>query len=280
MPDDFSHLNEEEKLKVENEFLKMKLMLEQGAVFGGSESKDVTLPPEIENQFLNNVMAFEKQFEEHKTIKVFDKIGRPQHFKPVAKISDGEIAEAWTKLSDHLNDHGIDLDVCSPNISVRELYRFATEELFEQEMDDIGMPGWTTNFIYDEFHPDPVYDNSRLVQQDLFHDIFRKEELFCEIQYAKDGFVFNNNHYNDYKIYKRKINLFKTMFDKIDLIESNVANCYVEGSECLVTGNYKAIASLGGDETVIEGDFKVKLVVSTLGYWDMKEIQINGFNPS
>jgi hypothetical protein len=42
MPEEFSHLNEEEKLKAENEFLKMKLMLEQGALFGGNESKDNT----------------------------------------------------------------------------------------------------------------------------------------------------------------------------------------------------------------------------------------------
>jgi hypothetical protein len=46
-----------------------------------------------------------------------------------------------------------------------------------------------------------------------------------------------------------------------------------------VTGDYKAIACLEGNETVIEGDFKVKLVIGALGYWDMKEIQVNGFNP-
>ncbi|HZI52438.1 MAG TPA: hypothetical protein VFD56_01945 [Chitinophagaceae bacterium] len=279
MSEDFSKLNDEERLKVENEFLKMKLMLERGGQFGGNENKESPLSPEIENQFLNNIMAFEKQFDEHKTIKVFDKIGRPQHFKAVAEISDEEMPDAWRKLSDHLNEHGVELAVCSTNISVRELYRFTTEELFEHEMDDMELPGWTTNFIYDEFHPDLVYDNSRLVQQDLFHDIFRKEELFCEIHYAKDGFVFNDQQYDDYNTYREKINLFKTVFDEIELTESNVANCYVEENECLVTGDYKAIASSENNETVFEGDFRVKLVISALGYWDMKEIQINGFNP-
>jgi hypothetical protein len=139
MQEDFPKLNQEEQLKAENDFLKMKLMLERGGYFGGDENSE--LPPEIENQFLNHVMAFEKQFEERKTIKVFDKIGAPLHFKPVKEIPDNDIEEAWSELRHHMNEHGIDLDVCSPNISARELYRFTTEELFEHETDDMNLPG-------------------------------------------------------------------------------------------------------------------------------------------
>lgn len=277
MSDNFSHLNEEERLKAENEFLKMKMMLEHGATFGGNENKE--LPPDVVNEFLNNIMAFEKQFEEHKTVKVFDKIGRPQHFKPVNEIPDSDIEKAWEQLRDCLNKHGIDLDVCSPNISVSELYRFTTEELFEHEMDEMDLPGWATNFIYDEFHPDPVYDNSRLVQQDLLHDIFRKEELFCEIHYAKDGFTFNDKQYSDYKTYEEKINRFKSMFDEIELLASAISSCQVKETECGVKGTYKAIAKIGETEMILEGDFQVGLIISELGYWDMKSIQIDGFDP-
>lgn len=277
MPEDFSHLSEEERLKTENEFLKMKMMLEHGAKFGGDENSE--LPPDIENQFLTNMIAFEKQFEEHKTIKVFDKIGRPQHFKPVNEIPDSGIDKAWNELSDYLNKYGIDLSVCSPNISLRELYRFTTEELFEHQTDEMNLPGWSTNFIYDEFHPDPVYDNSRLVQQDLLHDIFRKEELFCEIHYAKNGFLFNDKQYDDYKTYEEKINRFKSMFDEIELLESEVSSCQVKENECEVKGKYKAVAKTEKNELILEGDFRVSLILSELGYWDMKNIEMGGFNP-
>ena len=277
MPEDFSHLSEEERLKTENEFLKMKMMLEHGAKFGGDENSE--LPPDIENQFLTNMIAFEKQFEEHKTIKVFDKIGRPQHFKPVNEIPDSGIDKAWNELSGYLNKYGIDLSVCSPNISLRELYRFTTEELFEHQTDEMNLPGWSTNFIYDEFHPDPVYDNSRLVQQDLLHDIFRKEELFCEIHYAKNGFLFNDKQYDDYKTYEEKINRFKSMFDEIELLESEVSSCQVKENECEVKGKYKAVAKTEKNELILEGDFRVSLIVSELGYWDMKNIEMGGFNP-
>ncbi len=73
--ENFNHLEGDEKLKAENEFLKMKLMLENGAKFEMSEENE--LPAGVENEFLSNMAAFEKQFAEHKTIKVFDKIGRP-----------------------------------------------------------------------------------------------------------------------------------------------------------------------------------------------------------
>jgi hypothetical protein len=274
--EDFNQLGGEEKLKAENDFLKMKLMLEHGAQLGGNENKE--LPPEIENAFLNNVMAFEKQFDEHKTIRVFDKIGRPAHFKTVAEIPDEEMEKAWEELSDHLGEYGIKLDVCSPNISKRELYRFTTEELFEHETDDMNLPGWTTNFIYDEFHPDLVYDNSRMVEQDLFREIFRKDELFSEIHYVKKEIIFNDKLYEDYNAFNEMINRFKSLFDEIELLECNVISCQAGKADCEVKGNYKASAETGGSEMFFEGEFRVELIVDELEYWDFKKIQIDGFN--
>ena len=40
MEQEYEHLSNEEKLKAENEFLKMKMMLEQGAVFGKGTEKE------------------------------------------------------------------------------------------------------------------------------------------------------------------------------------------------------------------------------------------------
>lgn len=89
MNEDSMQLNDEQNLKNENEFLKMKLMLEQGAEFGTVKS-DSELPMNVENDFLNYVMQYERQAAERKMIKVFDRIKRPTHFKPVAEIQNNE----------------------------------------------------------------------------------------------------------------------------------------------------------------------------------------------
>ena len=275
MQQEFSNFNEEEQLKAENDFLKMKLMLERGGQFGGNENGG--LPAGIENQFLNNILAFEKQFEEQKTIKVFDKIGKPLQFKGVSEIADADIDEAWKELSRYMSEHGVNLDVCSPNISTREMYRFATEELFEHDTNDMNLPGWSTNFIYDEFYPDPVYDNSQMVEKYLLWDIFRKDELFDEIHYDKDGFIFNDKLYKDFTEYNNRVSRFKSLFDRIELKECTVSFCEVREKVCEVRGEYNAVAGTGSDELTYSGIFKVELILKDAEYWYFKKMQLDGF---
>ena len=137
--EEFENMSEEEKLKAENDFLKMKMMLERGAEFEKTE-KGNELSADIENQFLRNIMEFEKQFDQHKITTVYDKIGRPSQFKPVTEIPDTEIEDAWNELYNYMFDHGVDLTATNPNVTARELYRFTTEELFEHQTDDIVSP--------------------------------------------------------------------------------------------------------------------------------------------
>jgi hypothetical protein len=275
---EFEDLSEEERLKAENEFLKMKLMLENGAQFS-KPNEDSEISPQIENEFLNYIAEFEKQSQNPKYISVYERIEKPTHFKSVAEIPDDEIATAWEVLSEYLGKYGICLDVCSPNISIRELYRFATEELFKHEMNDMSIPGMNTNFIYDEFYPDPIYDNSRMVQQDLFGDIFRKGDLFYKIHYPKTGFVFNGKHFNSREPYIQLINRFKSFFDEIKVNECIVDNCVLVSDICKVSGRFISTATLGTYKKIFQGNFFVELAIGEFGYWDFKRIQINGFNP-
>lgn len=280
MDDDFKDLNDEEKLKAENEFLKMKLMLEQGAQFGGDG--ETKLPAELENEFLQNVMAFEKQFEERKTIKLFDKIGQPQQFKPENEIQDSEIDKAWNDLSNYLSEHGINLDTCSPNISSRELYRFTIEELFEHEMDDMNLPGWSTNFIYDEFHPDPIYESEKAVKEELFPALFKVEPVgdYFLCLYNKE-ILLNGTSYATSEEVKEAFNRFKSFFKKIELKELNIDNCeVVNEKKSVVRGKYKAVAKAidDGAKLIFEGQFMIELIPDDLGYWSIRDIQIRGIN--
>src|SRR6185436_5678845 len=147
--------------------------LERGAVFGPAEK----LPADVENEFLNHIVEFEKQAENPIQTTVFKKIGCPQHFPKVETIPEAEIDLQWQKLEEYLGEHGINMGCCSLNVSNRELYRFTTEELFNLEVSDINIPGMICGFIYDEFYPDHKYENTSTAIQDVIEEIFGKEEL-------------------------------------------------------------------------------------------------------
>jgi hypothetical protein len=275
--EDFDYLEGDEKLKAENEFMKMKLMLENDASFG--TSGEGVLPAETENEFLRNIIEFEKQFEEHKTIKVFDKIGRPAHFKPAAEIPDKEIDKAWDDLSDHLDKYGISLDVCSPNISKRELYRFTLEELFAYEMDDMNIPGMMHGFIYDEFHPDPLYDNTRIATDDCINYILQEEPLQWTHHFSDDGLRLNGHYPLSIDELKNIVNRFKEAYKSLEINEIEAGNCIIDDKLCIVTGTYVVTATIDTDEHLLSGTWKVVFLLDEeSGYWYITTIEINGIN--
>lgn len=273
----FDSLNENEKLKAENEFLKMKMMLEHGAKFGTVDDEK-ELSAGVENQFLNYIMAFEKQAANPKYIKLYDKIEKPTHFRPAKEISENQIENAYKELSDYINNYGIELTVCSPNILTRELYRFTLEELFEYNMNDMDIPGVVSSFIYDEFYPDHVYDNQRTVETDLFPDIFSERPIFFDYGFSYSDIILNDEIFSDYNVFKEKINSFKSFYSKISLEEINTSSVEINEKECLIMGVYKAsfILKKKFSEEVVAGHFIIKMVKNDIGDFLIKNMQFEG----
>jgi len=148
-------ITHDDDLRAENEVKKLKLEMEYGAQFGLNST---ALPPEIEQQFLDNVIAFEKLYADKEQIKLFDYIGKPD-FIPAAHLTDEQMVEAHLKLCNLLEENGIVVGVLAEySGEVRLLYTFITEELFDHAIDNMRLPGWTLNFIYEEFHPNHPYD--------------------------------------------------------------------------------------------------------------------------
>jgi len=269
--------SDHEQLKAENEYLKLKLMLENGARFEGSPSTDGELPPELENQFLKNMIEFERRWEEHKTIRVFDKIGKPSHFRKVMEIPDNEINQAWDELIFYLQQYNISLDVCSPNISKRELYRFATEELFELETDDMNMPGWITGFIYDEFYPDQVYENTRAATEYCILRLLDKQPLESMYHFRHENIRLNDYYPLTPEEIKKHVNSFKAAYD--DLAEPDIQDidCIINEKISRVTGTYKVKAVIGKDIHELSGKWQVGLGQDEKsGYWYIDQINIEG----
>ena len=261
----------DDALKAENDFLKLKMMLEHGAQFGSSND----LPPAMENEFLRSVMEYEKQFERGERIKVFDKLGQPRHFKPVKEIPDADIESEWISLFEFMRSKGIELSVCSPSVSPRELYRFTTEELFEVETDKIDLPGMMTCFIYDEFHPDYEYDNSRIAVDDCINYFFDKG-FFYDHHFAEKVRV--NQHAGLTRTeLKYVVQNFKNEYDQIVPVHIESKTCNIKGTHCIAKGWYEAAFMINDKSEIRRGDWIVRFVLDKESeYWEINDVQITG----
>lgn len=172
----------EENLSLENEFLKLKMMAESGGIFGGTGTG---LPPEIENQWLKNIMEFEKTYADAKPQKVAELLGNPS-FENEKNLDDEKLELAFNRVQELLKDHNINVNFIATQTD-RVKYNFITGELFEHETDFVPVKGMTTNFIYEEFHPDHKNEIAEITNEFL-NDFFDRK-LGIDTHYLNDEII-------------------------------------------------------------------------------------------
>lgn len=145
----------QENLRIENEFLKIKLKAQYGEAFKMETTEQ--LPLEIENQFLRSMMAFEDEYAKADFTTIYERIGRPV-YKAVGEIRKFELNAALKELTAILEENNIGLDFLDGPYPDEVIYRFITEELFTEEIEKTRVAGMRTNFIYEEFHPNHKAD--------------------------------------------------------------------------------------------------------------------------
>ena len=114
-----------ENIKLENEFLKIKLKAQYGDAFHMESNADI--PTEIENQFLKNMMAFEDAHARAEFTTVYECIGKPA-YRPAEELNDIEVAAALERMTAILEEYNMDLDICDGPYPDRLIYSFITEE--------------------------------------------------------------------------------------------------------------------------------------------------------
>jgi hypothetical protein len=203
-------------LRIENELLRLKLKAQYGDAFH-MESND-TLPPEIENEFLRNIIALEDSSEENETTTVYESLGKPA-YRPADQLNATEISAELKRLMGLLGENNMNLDFCNGPYPDEEIYRFITEELFAHETSLFGVEGMTLNFIYEEFHPNNRADIERNTHEFFKHwsnrsfDDFsveldynfitpdgkqmKRQDLYKKMNYLFESFQrFENDGYN------------------------------------------------------------------------------------
>ncbi len=173
--------DEDENLRIENELLRIKLTAQYGDAF--QMESNASLPPEIENQFLKNILAFEESYENAEVTTVYEQIGKPS-YKSIDELSPAEITEELNRITAIMETHHIGLDFCDGPYPDEEMYKFITEELFAHEIDRVPLLGMNWNFIYEEFHPNNKAEMTKNTHQFLEHWLNRSfGEYSSELDY-------------------------------------------------------------------------------------------------
>jgi hypothetical protein len=271
-PDPENRLNPEDELKDENELLKLKLELEHGMKHNDTSS----LSPEVENEWLNYVYAFEQQYKDAKRIKVFDALGRPA-YKKADDLKPGEVAKELDRLLSIMGKKGIALDYLD-GYDEAVIYQFITDELFNQEVDDISIPGMVNHFIYEEFHPNHAHDMERYVRE------------FAEKLYSKKW----NPEYDTLN-FSSQVRFNGNTYDKAGI--SSIIEAFQEAHLLLQLEKFE-LEELNFDKDKGYGNLKVRIAWTAsspdgvshqkgygllnfsydneLGYWDISEFQMPG----
>lgn len=255
----FQNDDELEKLRVENELKKMKLILEHGAIISDQQGEK-PIHPEIENQFLNSIQAFEDNFENAQLIKVYDFIERPD-FIPVDAIADQQISTELKSVMNILNENGISLDtICE--VEEREIYRFVTEELFNYEMDNVRIPGMVNCFIYEDFHPNVEYDIKNAAEEGVA-SFLNKDAAYYEHLFTME--VLEEPWF---KNYRDAFGSFVIKFFEIISHDINGINASVK-----FTIDYTGIIEGSSDTQHCAGEGSVEFLYQ-YGYWYIQMINL------
>lgn len=154
----------DENIRIENEILKLKMQAERGALFGGNMDD---LPPEMEAEFLKNVQQFENSFDNAKEVTIYECIGKPGYMKAdELKLEDTE--NELRRINELMHSKNIVLEVLG-QYELSLIYKFITEELFQQKIREVNFPGYIHNFVYEEFHPNHHVDIAATAQEFLNH---------------------------------------------------------------------------------------------------------------
>ncbi|MBI3193411.1 MAG: hypothetical protein HYZ34_02965 [Ignavibacteriae bacterium] len=220
--------DEERDLRLRNQLKKIELTAKYDAHFMEGESK---VPASVEQQWLSNIEAFERQAQNPKrtTVKAF--AGNPS-CKLLSEISEKNLEEEVERLLNLLATKNIVVDFLC-DVPAADAYRFLTEELLEVEIDDIQIEGMNHHFIYEEFHPNDEYDAKQCAEDFLSSLFWLESEMFSH-RLARNGLLDSRNQPVTKEEMLKTISDFRASFISFERPQLQIVSCVVEGDNAVV----------------------------------------------
>lgn len=250
-----------ENQRIENDLLKLQMIAEFGASYHSGPVGD--LDPRLENLFLKQVQQFERAFAHSKKMTVHEKIGKPV-FESLQSFSHEDLEEKNSMLLFLLEQHRICIDFINGPYPPEKVYRFITEDLMKEEIEDLDIPSLMIHFIYEEFYPDHKAEIKNKTATFLKHWIdrrlIRSWPFMADLILSPSGTKLNSSKFYD------AINRFFESYACFELVEYSITHMDCEPAE-----HNARLSKLGyseglidytgidpnGNEVKIQGPFKI-----------------------
>lgn len=121
------------------------------------------LDEEDDEEFIHNVEEFKKGHSKGKMISVYKKIGKPK-FTELGKLDPKKLKDELRRLIVALDSFNIIVH-SHGEYDDREKYRFITEEIFKEFVEDDKKKHIT--FVYEDYHPEMEDEDEEVLNDDL-----------------------------------------------------------------------------------------------------------------
>ena len=260
-----------EEIQFENELLKLKMRAESGAIFHSGGNADV--PPDVENQFLNYVMNFEKNFKNAKRITIGELLNHPE-FISYRKLKPGQFHDEIKKIDDLLEAHGIIMHR-NDTVNERKLYKFLTTDFMKEETDEMHMPGFTCNYIFEDFFPDDE-EEIKNAPYNFLTDLFSKNPGWIKQHLYEKLTDSNGKSVSKDNVLKALIH-FQNAFDAFKEIGVEIKSFEFTKRKASLTAvvTYKTINE--GKTVKMEDLSFFKFKKNELDFWQISSFNFPGF---
>jgi|WetSurMetagenome_2_1015567.scaffolds.fasta_scaffold93259_2 hypothetical protein len=137
------------KIKISND--DSNLIEDELRIKDDVELEPVHIEVEDDKEFITQIKDFEEKHKNHKLINVYKLIGKPS-LKKAKKLSNVSLKNEYNNLVALLDKHNIIVHFQN-DYPLTEKYRFITEEIFKEDIEDLKKYNLHANFIYEDFHP-------------------------------------------------------------------------------------------------------------------------------
>jgi hypothetical protein len=135
-----------DEINAENAMMRLQLeTLYNGKAYRSEES---SIPPEIENIFLKNVINFEKQYQQAPRIQFRERLDG-LYLPPENSLTEGEIEFYLEQAIRQFDRHNIDF-LYEEHQDRRVVYKYLVEHLLDEEFDDIKVEGMRQVIFFEE----------------------------------------------------------------------------------------------------------------------------------